>query len=191
MTVKNVLKQSPVVLLAVASLVLNVALSARVLRQQQVIRSLTPPPIVKLGAVAGAVTGTDPAGKSVRIEPRSANGTLLYVFAPTCGWCKRNSDNIRAVVGAARQRGMDVYAVSLVEKGAQEYLASHHLDVPLLVPSDATREAYGMSGTPQTIVLSSDGAVIRNWKGAYFNKTGADVEGFFRIRLPGLAATKS
>ena len=86
---------------------------------------------------------------------------------------------------------MNVYAVSLFENGTQEFLASHHLDVPVLLPSAATREAYGMSGTPQTIVLAPDGSVVRNWKGAYFNKTGSEVEGFFRIRLPGLSSTKS
>ena len=186
MTVKGILKQSPLVLLAATSLVLNAALSARVLHQQRIIKALTPPPAVKLGTRVGPVVGTDVAGKTIALEPQSAKGTVLYVFAPDCAWCRKNSDNVRAVVDAAVKRGMNVYAVSLVEKGTQEFLAAHNLNVPVLVPSEATRKAYGMGGTPQTLVLSSDGAVIRNWKGAYMNKLASDIEDYFSIRLPGL-----
>jgi peroxiredoxin len=191
MTLKGILKQSPLVLLAASSLVLNAALSARVLRQQQVIKGLTPPPVVRLGTRVGPVVGTDVAGKAIALQPQSANGTVLYVFAPDCGWCQKNSDNIRVVVDAAVKRGMTVYAVSLVEKGTQEFLSRHHLNVPALVPSETTRQAYGMGGTPQTIVLSSDGAVVRNWKGAYTSTMASDVEHYFSIRLPGLVIPAS
>src|SRR5262245_23979796 len=94
----GILKQTPVVLLAASSLTLNVALSASVLRQQQVIRGLTPPPVVKLGTRVGPVVGKDVSGKAVTLDPQSAKGTVLYVFAPECGWCRKNSDNIRVVV---------------------------------------------------------------------------------------------
>jgi peroxiredoxin len=191
MTVKGVLKHGPLVLLTVSSLVLNVALSARVLRQQQVIRGLTPPPVVKLGTRVGPVVGKDITGKPVTLEPQSANGTILYVFAPDFGWCKKNRDNIRSVVAAATARGMKVYAVTLVEQGTKEFLAEHQLAVPIIVPSESTKKAYGMGGTPQTIVLGSDGTVARNWKGAFSNKTASDIEDFFRIRLPGLTEIKS
>jgi len=54
--------------------------------------------------------------------------------------------------------------------------------------SDDTKKAYKMGGTPQTIVVSSDGQVLQNWNGAYTGEQQKQVEEFFGITLPGLKA---
>lgn len=42
-----------------------------------------------------------------------------------------------------------------------------------------------VGGTPRTIVVSRDGAVVRDWVGAYTNATLQEVEQFFGVDLPG------
>src|SRR5881409_3609007 len=43
----------------------------------------------------------------------------------------------------------------------------------------------GLGHTPQTIVVSKEGKVHRNWIGAFI-QSRSDVEQFFGVRLPGL-----
>ena len=51
--------------------------------------------------------------------------------------------------------------------------------------SDITRNSLKIGGTPQTIVLSKNGEVLKSWRGAYMSTVKDDVENFFGIRLPG------
>ena len=52
--------------------------------------------------------------------------------------------------------------------------------------SPETIKALGLGGTPQTIVVSTDGKVIKNWMGAYTETIQPEVETFFGVRLPGV-----
>jgi hypothetical protein len=47
-----------------------------------------------------------------------------------------------------------------------------------------TLQAYKLGGTPQTLVISGEGRVQKNWMGAYNGATKTDIETFFRIKLP-------
>jgi hypothetical protein len=114
--------------------------------------------------------------------------TVFYVFSPTCVWCERNSRNINAI---ADLKGGDFrfIGLSLADDGLQEYVESHHLNFPVyksLTPE--TVQTLGLGSTPQTIVISPDGHVRQNWVGAYGAAIQPQVEGFFNVRLPGLAA---
>ena len=181
----RLLTAGPTILALASSLFLNGALGIKVWRQNVTISRLTPQPLVPVGARPGTISGTNAAGQKTAISG-GGSGTLVYVFAPTCGWCIKNANNISAVAAAARQRGLRVYAVSLDPKGAPEFLKSHGLDAELLLPDEGTVKRFYLGGTPQTFVLSADGAVIRNWPGAYSSKTESDVEAYFDIKLPGL-----
>jgi hypothetical protein len=46
--------------------------------------------------------------------------------------------------------------------------------------------AYKLGGTPQTLVVSEDGKVMKNWKGAYMSNIQKEVEDYFHIDLPGI-----
>jgi hypothetical protein len=53
-------------------------------------------------------------------------------------------------------------------------------------PTDDVKLKYRLGGTPQTIVISTDGKVLQNWVGAYADKQQMEVEKFFGLTLPGL-----
>jgi len=51
-----------------------------------------------------------------------------------------------------------------------------------------TTQAYKFGGTPQTLVISSDGHVQKNWMGAYAGATKSEIEAYFEVHLPELAS---
>ena len=114
--------------------------------------------------------------------------TVFYVFSPTCVWCERNTQNINAIADL-KGESFRFVGLSLAEEGLREYVESHRLNFPVyknLTPE--TVQALGLGSTPQTIVVSPDGRIRQNWVGAYGAAIQPQVEGFFNVRLPGLAA---
>ena len=79
------------------------------------------------------------------------------------------------------------YFPFLSKDGLGEYLTVSHLDIPTY--SDLSKEtitAYKLGGTPQPLVVSPEGKVLKNWKGAYTGGQESEVESFFQVKLPGL-----
>ncbi len=187
MSVVDVLRKSPLLILIVSSLTLNAALAARVQRQRGIIKSLTPGPVLKVGDRFGPLTGTTLQGEPATLVPAEHAGLVLYVYTASCGWCVRNANNMRETLNAARLRGMSVYALALDRKGAKEFLDSHSVEASIVVPSDAAKEAYSLGGTPQMLIIGPDGRIVKNWRGAFNKSTAAEVEAYFKISLPGLS----
>jgi peroxiredoxin len=116
--------------------------------------------------------------------------TVLYVFSPQCIWCTRNSDNIKAIEnslnGKYRFIGLSMSAVSL-----EEYITSSNLSFPVYKEPDRRSIAdFRLGGTPQTLVISPDGKVVKSWHGAYSGDQKKDVENFFGVNLPGIRMDK-
>ena len=112
--------------------------------------------------------------------------TVIYVISPSCVWCKRNTQNINALA-SRKAEAFHFVGVSLSEPGLAEYLNSHGLDFPTyqqLAPE--SRQMLGLGATPQTIVISRDGRVLKNWIGAFNSELQPEIEEFFGIQLPGL-----
>jgi hypothetical protein len=68
-----------------------------------------------------------------------------------------------------------------------EYVAKNELKFPIYARlSPETLKTYKLGGTPQTIVVSPDGRVLKDWVGAYAGDQKSQVEAFFHVSLPGL-----
>lgn len=174
-------------LLLTASLSLNVYLGWSLKR----LRSFVPPPPNPINLPSGMtvqpVTAVGLSGKQEAISYADAGKpTVFYVFSPSCVWCDRNTQNINALAGM-KGESFRFIGLSLAEEGLAAYVQSHHLTFP--VYKNLTPEAVKMLGlgtTPQTIVISPDGQVLKNWSGAYVKPLQPQVEEFFGVRLPGL-----
>ena len=112
---------------------------------------------------------------------------VIYVFTPQCPWCRRNLANLKTVLA----RNHDSYrfvALSLSDKGLEQYLADKQIDIPVFAnPAEEARQQYRLGSTPQTIVVSTDGKVLQNWVGAYTGGGRVEIEKFFGVNLPGLS----
>ncbi len=73
------------------------------------------------------------------------------------------------------------------EKDLPDYITSKDFHFPVLTRlSLDTLKTYKLGGTPQTLVISSEGRVQKTWMGAYMGDTKKDIEAFFNVRLPDL-----
>lgn len=131
-------------------------------------------------------------GKQQTISYAAADKpTVFYVLSPSCIWCERNKENIEKL---AELKGNDFrfIGISLTEAGLKEYSEGHHLNFPMYTRlTSKTIDSLGLGGTPQTIVISPEGLVLKNWKGAYAELTQPEVEAYFGIRLPGLTSGRN
>lgn len=113
--------------------------------------------------------------------------TILYILSPTCSWCDANMENIRALSLATNQR-YRILGVSIKNSGTKEYVQSKEFPFQVFV-AEGEGLGFHVSGTPQTIVIDSDGTVLQNWSGAYADKTKREIEAFFGVSIPGLISS--
>jgi peroxiredoxin len=139
------------------------------------------------GSTVPTITANRLGGHEERISFQDSNQpTVLYVFTPPCSWCARNLDNLETLVAKERSQYRFI-GLSLGKEGLSEYVAAHGLTIPIYTDLSAeTQKAYKLGGTPQTIVISSEGRVLQDWAGAYVAAQKSQVEAFFHVSLPGI-----
>lgn len=176
-----------VMLLLVASLSLNVYLGWR-LKQGTPIRAQSTVNLTA-GMKVAPVYAKDGDGKPVTISYDTTNKpTVFYVMSPSCIWCKRNQANIDKIA-EAKANDFRFVGLSLAETGLKEYFEEHAFKFPVYAGlTKETVQALGLGGTPETIVVSSEGKILKVWSGAYVADVQPEVETFFGIKLPGLTS---
>ena len=79
--------------------------------------------------------------------------------------------------------------LSLAEPGLKEYVEEHHLKFPIYAGlTRETIQSLGLGRTPQTIVVSPEGKILKVWMGAYVEEMRPEVEAYFGVQLPGLTS---
>jgi hypothetical protein len=134
---------------------------------------------------------TDLNGGAYTVTYQDARPTVLYVLSPKCGWCARNERNINALANA-KAKDYRFIGLSLVTAGLQQYIASR--DLPFPVYTNISRNvatALDLTGTPQLLVVSRQGKLMKGWRGAFDGDVQVDIERYFDVRLPGLAPAPS
>jgi hypothetical protein len=172
-------------LLLLASLSVNVYLGWRVKHGNAV---PNPPQKVALGTRVEPITASSLDGVVQTITYQDTDKpTVLYILSPDCIWCERNGENI-AKLGELGDRFRFI-GLSMTESGLKEYVEKQHFKFPVYtrVAAEAVT-SLGLGTTPQTIVISPEGRVLKNWTGAYSDRTRGEVEEFFQTRLPGLTS---
>jgi hypothetical protein len=171
------------------SITLNVLLAHKVRKLTHEQAARITDQLLKVGATVPPIQAKRLEGSEDVISYQSTNRpTVLYIFTPPCTWCARNMDNFKTLVDNAGGKYRFI-GVSLSEESLREYVAKNDLTLPVYFgPSTETRVAYRLGGTPQTIVVSTEGRVLQNWMGAYVGDQQSQIERFFQIKLPGLRA---
>jgi len=175
---------------AVAALSLGVIVVAQAKRIQHLQITLEDlsvagevPPGTEVPAFSAIDARTREAG---RITYGGARPKVFYVFSPTCGWCQLNSGSVNSL---AKQLGtnFDVIGLAMSERKLPEFLNAEHLTFPVYVGiTNDIKASYHLQVTPETIVVSAEGKVLRAWRGAYGDVLAPTIEHFFSVRLPPL-----
>lgn len=142
-----------------------------------------------VGETVAPFTVVDRSAKQVEVRFDTGRPTVLYYFAPTCGWCERNWDNVRELARASAGR-YRVVAITK-ENSIDEFLRTH--DLPFEVYGGApeqTRRALSLTGTPVTVVVSPQGRVSHEWAGAFSHTSQQEIQSLFDVHLPGLSAAR-
>jgi AhpC/TSA family len=173
--------------LLLASLMLNVYLGWSVAGSKNGSAVRARPSELAEGAVVQPITVSDLSGKQETISfTDGGKPTVLYVLSPACKWCERNMQNIKTLAGPHGE-AFRFIGLSLDEKNLNEYVAGNHFTFPVYKnPTPDTVRALGLESTPQTIVVSPEGRVLKSWVGAYGDRLRPEVEAYFGMKLPGL-----
>lgn len=144
-------------------------------------QSLTP------GAVLLPIEAKQLDGRAAFIEYKSSElPTILYVFTPPCGWCAKNVSNVKTLAERIKGR-YRVIGLSLSATSLREYANKHGLQFPIYSdPSPQAVISYRLGGTPETLVISTEGKLMRDWKGAYIGLNKKEIEDYFGVELLGL-----
>lgn len=172
-------------LVLMGSLFVNGLLARQVYSDSRLLAQRNPA-ILQVGDRVPALTVTELSGAMATIDPRSSESTVLYIFAPACGWCARNLDNLRTVADAAAKKGLRFVAVSVTDDDVKDYAREHSLAMPVVIASPQSKSEYRLGSTPHTLVIDRDGRVSKSWRGAFTGSTASEISAFFGTPLPGL-----
>jgi peroxiredoxin len=170
-----------------ASIIINVYQAER-LRT----RSQSPANSLKTGASLPPLRAKDLNGLPVTLLYGDTDKpTVLYVFKPSCPWCKKNEDSIRSLVREAGERYRFV-ALSLSSDGLKDYLHAYDSGIATVYTEVAedTQTQYRLWSTPTTLVISPRGRLLSIWVGAFVGDTRTQIEHFFSIGLPRIDAAR-
>jgi hypothetical protein len=151
-------------------------------------------PMGQARPVAGVAVGidlhslpvADVSGNREELKLGDGKPMVLYVMAPTCVWCARNIENIRALEKSAGSQYRFI-GVSSTPEGLAEHLAAKPLPFPVYAANrDQLPKGFDPGPTPQLVVVGGDGRVEKVWRGALQASAQSEVESFFHTTLPGL-----
>ena len=171
------------------SAIMNLLLVLKVRSEQKFIVELKQQNRLQVDQAVPNIAGKTIDGKPIEINfAASHKPTILYVFTPTCGWCKRNFENMTTLRHGVENRYVFV-GISLTDKDLADYVKAHNIDYPVVTGiSEGTRTVYKLGGTPATIVVSPENKVLKTWTGAYNALLQAEISNYFNVKLPGLLA---
>lgn len=171
--------------LLVISVALNVALARRNKDLSTALLSVKAEQPLPIGASLPPIEAFDLAHKLQVLKYDAVTSpTVFYVFSPQCGWCAKNASNLHILSESIRGR-YRLIGLSLSSAGLDEYVAQQGMDFPIYTNlSPQSVAAYHLGGTPTTIVVSAEGKLLREWKGAYMGDSKREIEEYFGVSLP-------
>ena len=103
----------------------------------------------------------------VTLASLAGKPTLLAVWAPWCGVCKAESDNVsraRAWMGD-RARVVSVSTAYNDVSEVRKYLAAQGVDYPVLLAQDDFQKLMHIEAFPTVFVLDSQGRIVSSMQG--------------------------
>jgi hypothetical protein len=182
--VRALLSDHLLLVLLTASLLGNVYLGVRL---RQSIEGPAPPETAVVGTAVPTFEALDTQGtkQTIRLSA-DRRRTVLFVYSPTCLWCKRTWPLFGEI---ARMRPNRFRFLTLSLGPSVVYRDSNVS--AYASPSRSVVAALRLATVPKTILVGSDGRVEKEWVGAYTGRIKAEVEEYFGLSLPDLPETES
>lgn len=116
---------------------------------------------------APAFTLTTLAGPQVSIDSLKGKKTLLYLWAPWCGVCKAESQNVSWVRALVGERANVVSIVSSFQQvgDVERYVSEHGVQYPVLLGDESVEQAFHVQAFPTLYFLDENGRIVRSATG--------------------------
>lgn len=175
------------VVLLMTSGIVNLMLARKVTRLNNSISLLKAEASIKENAQVQPIVAQDLIGQPTTISYNTSSlPTLLYIFKPSCGWCKKNELSINALAKQSAGK-VRLVALSLSNEQLAEYINSWKPTFPIYTNlTSATISAYKLGSTPSTLLIAPDGKVLKVWTGAYTGEIQHQIEDYFKVTLPAI-----
>ena len=173
------------VILLIGSTALNVLLSQKVRYLTGELSAAESQGRLNEGESVPLLKAKDLTGNPAIISySENSQPTVLYIFTPQCHWCLENINNIKLLANETRGK-YRLIGLSLNKNELDAYIEKNNLSFPVYTDiSSEVKSSYKFGGTPQTLVVSPEGKVLKNWIGVYTDDVASEVESYFNISLP-------
>lgn len=172
---------------SITLILLTLSAGINVLQAQRIRALVSPIPNTPaaIGRTAVLVEGFSRSGVARLAALKGSLPTVLYFFSPTCVYCERNWDNVKALEAGGKGR----YRVLMVttSRNTDSYLRARGLTIDVIEGiTEATRNGLGLSATPETVVVSAEGLITHVWSGPFSARPKRQIEQLLDVSLPGL-----
>lgn len=122
---------------------------------------------LSIGSMAPELNMVSPEGKIITLESLRGKYVLIDFWASWCGPCRRENPNVVKLYNKYKDKGFDVYSVSL-DKSKSRWVGAikqdrltwpNHVSDLKGWGSAATR-LYGFRGIPYTVLIDKEGKII-------------------------------
>ncbi len=106
----------------------------------------------------------DPEGRTWKLSDFKGKVVLLNFWATWCDSCKEENPSLQKLIDA--EKGNEALAfISVLYRDdalkAKEYMKGNGLNFPFLIDDGNTSSVYGLTGVPETFIISKKG-IIKN-----------------------------
>lgn len=178
---------TPIVVLVVVSLALNFALARRVRLLEGVIARISADrEVLKVGSQMqpAEVVSANKSTEHLRYSDTTLP-TVVYVMSPECVWCRRNTQNMNALV-AQSGRSYRVVIVSSQGDGIDNFRRAYGVTANIWPLAANVDNALRELPTPTTLLVSPTGKILAKWSGAFGDSVRTDIQKQLNVTLPGL-----
>jgi peroxiredoxin len=121
---------------------------------------------VNIGGTAPDITLADTAGNTISLASLRGKYVLLDFWASWCGPCRKEFPNVKAIYDEYRDKGFEIYAVSLDDKRGLWTNAIVKNELGWLHVSSLegwkcpVAKLYNVTGIPKMYLLDKDGVIV-------------------------------